>query len=99
MQRVFSEQNIARYKKLASGTLTADERKLILDLLSRRTRPAALLGNGEELRNGLIVSTTALVGGLVISRVVLPLSTILFPLELGASKALTGVTLRVVQCC
>ena len=28
MQRVFSDQNIARYKKLASGTLTVDERKL-----------------------------------------------------------------------
>ena len=35
MQTFFSEQNIARYKKLASGTLTAFERKLIFELLAR----------------------------------------------------------------
>jgi hypothetical protein len=35
MQRVFSDQNIARYKKLASGTLTVAERKIIFDCLAQ----------------------------------------------------------------
>jgi len=35
MQRVFSERNLARYKKLASGTLTALERKLMFELLAK----------------------------------------------------------------
>jgi len=35
MQRFFSDQNIARYKKLASGTLTARERRMIFELLAK----------------------------------------------------------------
>jgi hypothetical protein len=34
MQASFSEANRARYKKLASGSLTAVERRAILDLLA-----------------------------------------------------------------
>lgn len=34
MKSAFSEQNLARYKMLASGALTADERKSILDCLA-----------------------------------------------------------------
>jgi hypothetical protein len=35
MQSFFSDQNVARYKKLASGTLTALERKVIFELLEK----------------------------------------------------------------
>ncbi len=35
MQGVFSEQNVARYRKLASGTLTIAERKIIFDHLAQ----------------------------------------------------------------
>jgi hypothetical protein len=35
VQSYFSEQNITRYKKLASGTLTAVERKVIFDFLAK----------------------------------------------------------------
>jgi hypothetical protein len=35
MQSFFNDQNIARYKKLASGTLTARERRKILELLAK----------------------------------------------------------------
>jgi hypothetical protein len=35
MQGVFSDENVARYRKLASGTLTATERKTVIDALAR----------------------------------------------------------------
>ncbi len=35
MQGVFSSQNLDRYKKLASGTLTIAERKIIFDCLAQ----------------------------------------------------------------
>ncbi len=35
MQRVFNDQNLDRYKKLASGTLTIAERKIIFDCLAQ----------------------------------------------------------------
>ena len=35
MQSSFSEQSIARYKQLASGTLSIAERKAIFDLLAQ----------------------------------------------------------------
>jgi hypothetical protein len=35
MQTFFSDQNIARYQKLASGTLTALERKVIFEHLAK----------------------------------------------------------------
>ena len=44
MKSAFSDQNLARYKKLASGTLTADERKLILDGLAAELAQQRCLG-------------------------------------------------------
>ena len=35
MQGVFSDKNLDRYKKLASGTLTIAERKLIFECLAQ----------------------------------------------------------------
>jgi hypothetical protein len=35
MQAVFSELNLDRYRKLASGTLTVAERKIIFDCLAQ----------------------------------------------------------------
>ena len=35
MQGVFSELNLNRYRKLASGTLTVAERKIIFDCLAQ----------------------------------------------------------------
>jgi hypothetical protein len=35
MQSFFNDRNIARYKRLASGTLTARERKKIFELLAK----------------------------------------------------------------
>jgi hypothetical protein len=35
MQSFFSEQNLARYKKLASGAVTALERKAIFEFLAK----------------------------------------------------------------
>ena len=46
MRTAFSEANLARYKKLASGSLTAVERRAILDLLA------------DELAKQLCVGTT-----------------------------------------
>ena len=35
MQGVFSDENVGRYRKLASGTLTATEWKTIIDVLAQ----------------------------------------------------------------
>jgi hypothetical protein len=35
MHRAFSDQNLDRYRRLASGMLTVSERKVILDYLAR----------------------------------------------------------------
>ena len=35
MERIFSAQNLDRYRRLASGTLTIAERKIIFDCLAQ----------------------------------------------------------------
>ena len=44
MKRAFSDQNLDRYKKLASGKLTAEERKSILDCLAAELAHQRCLG-------------------------------------------------------
>lgn len=45
MHTSFSEANVARYKKLASGLLTAGERKAILDVLANELAKQRCLGS------------------------------------------------------
>lgn len=37
MQCVFSDQNLNRYRQLASGTLTVEQRKIIFDCLAKQS--------------------------------------------------------------
>jgi hypothetical protein len=52
MDRVFSDQNIEKYRKLASGTLTTPERrKLLVMLAEEKARPFEFSGARSDNKN------------------------------------------------